>query len=198
MKTLPFLIAAFLFIISCHSDEKTSTEKVTFGIHEIVKKNKIPNQIIDTMKARGLRLEQNKKGLVIGYIATVDSMFPRIDLTGQNFKIVTTVYPVDIDKKYYAAVAVKRSSIINNSNIKKTKVKGNNVEIYFNWKGAKKWANFTKQNIGNSAAFIINNHIYTMPEINGEIKNGIAIINGLSNEIVAKNISKSLNSSIPD
>jgi preprotein translocase subunit SecD len=47
-------------------------------------------------------------------------------------------------------------------------------------------------------AFIIDNQIYTMPLINGEIRNGAALINGLENETIAKNISESLNSSIPE
>ncbi len=63
-------------------------------------------------------------------------------------------------------------------------------------KGAKKWADLTKQNIGKTIAFIIDNQIYTMPVINGEIKHGVALITGLKNETFAKNISESLNSSI--
>jgi hypothetical protein len=41
------------------------------------------------------------------------------------------------------------------------------------------------------------NQIYSMPMINGEIKQGIAMISGLNNESIAKNISESLNLSIP-
>ena len=32
-----------------------------------------------------------------------------------------------------------------------------------------------------------------MPHVNGEIKNGIALINGLENEAIAKSIAESLN-----
>ncbi len=70
------------------------------------------------------------------------------------------------------------------------------MEIYFNLKGAKEWADFTKQNIGKTIAFTIDNQIYSMPVINGEIKQGIAMITGLSNDTIAKNISEALNSSI--
>jgi len=63
--------------------------------------------------------------------------------------------------------------------------------------GAKKWADFTKQNIGKTIAFTIDNQVYSMPIINGEIKQGIAMITGLNSESIAKNISESLNLSIP-
>ena len=61
-------------------------------------------------------------------------------------------------------------------------------------KGANKWADLTKKNIGKTLAFIIDNQIYTMPVINTEIRNGVALINGLENETFSKNISESLNS----
>lgn len=69
----------------------------------------------------------------------------------------------------------------------------NNVEIYFNMKGSNKWADLTKNSIGKTLAFIIDDMIYTMPLINAEIRNGVAVINGLENETSAKNISESLN-----
>ena len=118
------------------------------------------------------------------------------NLFGQDFKIVQTIYPVDREQKYYAIAAIRLTPAIDNSHIKKTRVKGNNVEIYFNLEGANKWSDLTKQNIGKPVAFIIDNQIYAMPMINSEVRNGVALINNLEDETFTKNISESLNSSV--
>jgi len=194
MRTLYFISIAFLcFLYSCNSETKTNGQKVTFGIHELVNISDIPNAIIDTLKSKNIQIESNQQQHVIGYITKVDSMVLQHNLSRQDYIIVQTIYPVDKEQKYYAIAAIRPNSVIDNSYIKTTKVKGNNVEIYFNMEGANKWSDLTKQNIGKPVAFIIDNQIYTMPVINAEIRNGIAIINGLKNVTIAKNISESLN-----
>ena len=72
----------------------------------------------------------------------------------------------------------------------------NNIEIYFNLQGANKWSDLTKNNIGKTFAFSIDNEIYTLTSVNGEIKNGTAIINGLEDKDLATKFSKSLNASL--
>lgn len=197
MKTLYFISITFLYFLgSCNSGIETNGHKVTFGIYEVIKTSEVPNAIIDTLKSSGVQIESNQHQSVIGYITKADSIFIQIDLSGQNLQLVKTVYPVDKEQKNYALVAIRTSSIINNSHIKKTKVNGNSVEIYFNYEGAKKWADLTKKSIGNQVAFIIDNQIYTITSINNEIKNGVARINGFNTEMEAKNISEALNSSI--
>ncbi|MDF1550876.1 MAG: hypothetical protein P1P88_23840 [Bacteroidales bacterium] len=124
-------------------------------------------------------------------------MVLQIDLSEQNTKLVKTIYLVDKEQKYYGLVGIRPSNVMNIASIKETKANGTNVEIYFNLDGAKKWADFTKQNIGKSIAIIIDDQVYAIPLINGEIKQGIAWITGLNNETIAKNISESLNMSIP-
>jgi len=196
MRKLYFISMTFLCVLySCNSEIKTSAQKVTFGIHEIVKINEIPIAIIDTLKSHNIQIESNQQQPGIGYITETDSLALKLDLSGLNIKLVKTIYPVDNEQKYYAVVAIRLNSVINNSFIKKTKVNGNNVEIYFDHEGTNIWSDFTKQNIGKPVAFIIDNQIYILPVINTEIRNGVAILNGLKNETIAKNISESLNSS---
>ena len=89
-------------------------------------------------------------------------------------------------------IAVKNNPTITNSDIQKTRNKGMMVEIHFNIEGARKWAEMTKDNIGKMVAFVIDEQVYSMPMINGEIRNGIAVIAGLENEEKAKKISESL------
>jgi len=199
MRTLYLISIAFLcFLYSCNSEIKTNGQKVKFGIHELVKTSEIPNAIFDTLKSKNIQIESNQQQSVIGYITKSDSMVFQHSLSGQDFKIVQTIYPVDKEQKYCAVVAIRPNSVIDNSHIKKTTVNGNSVEIYFNYIGAKKWADLTKKSIGNQVAFIIDNQIYTITSINSELKNGVARINGFNTEMDAKNISEALNSSISE
>jgi preprotein translocase subunit SecD len=198
MKAI-FLVSMYFlfFLISCDSQTNTNGQKVAFGIHVVANVSEIPTAIIDTLKSKGVQIESNQQQHVLGYITKADSMVLRYDLSDQNIKLVKTIYLVDKEQKYNAIVGIRPSTVINIASIKKTKANGNNVEIYFNSKGATDWADFTKQNIGKSIAFIIDNQIYAMPIINGEIKHGIAMITGLANETIAKDISEALNLSIP-
>lgn len=45
-------------------------------------------------------------------------------------------------------------------------------------------------------AFSIDNKIYTLTSVNGEIKNGTAIINGLENGELTTKVSSSLNANL--
>jgi len=198
MKAILLVTISFLFFLfSCDSRTNTHGQKVEFGINVVANVSEIPTAIIDTLKSKGVQIESNQQQPVLGYITKADSMVLQIDLPEQNIKLVKSIYLVDKEQKYYALVGIRPSPVINIASVKKTKVNGTNVEIYFNYKGAKEWADFTKQNIGKSIAFIIDNQIYAIPLINGEIKHGIAMITGLENESSAKKISESLNSSIP-
>lgn len=198
MKAIFLVSMSFLsFLISCDSQTNTNGKKVVFGIHVVANVSEIPITIIDTLKSKGVQIESNQQQPVLGYISKADSMVLQISLSEQNFKLVKTIYLVDREQKHYALIGIRPIAVIDISSIKKTKADENNVEIYFNLEGAKKWADFTKQNIGKTIAFTIDSQIYSMPIIQGEIKHGIAMITGLKNETIAKNISEELNFSIP-
>jgi len=197
MKAIFLVFISFLFfLISCDSKTNTNGQKVVFGIHEVVKINEMPVAIIDTLKSMGVQIESNPQEPVLGYITKADSMILQFDLSKENIKLVKMIQMTDDEQKYCVIAAIRPNTVISMSSIKKTKATRNNVEIYFNLEGAKKWADFTKQNIGKTIAFTIDNQVYAIPIINGEIKHGIAMITGLNNESIAKNISESLNLSI--
>ncbi|MBE0651638.1 MAG: hypothetical protein IH595_12470 [Bacteroidales bacterium] len=194
MKPLFYVSAIFLFLLcSCHRETKPAGQKVTFGIHEIAKVNTIPAAILDTLRSKGVQLENSQSQFIIGYITKDDSMALKSDFSAQYLKIVKTYYPVDEDQKYYAIVAISPNAVINNNNISKAEADGNNVTLYFNFTGSKKWADLTKKNIGNQLAFVIDNQIYSMPLINGEIRNGMAIISGFKSNKTARKVSEDLN-----
>lgn len=194
MKTLNLITIIFLFVLSsCNYEVKTNSTKATFGIYEVVNTDEIPKSVIDTLKAMNIQLENNTQLSIVGYIQYADTTCLRLDFSSDNLKLVKTFYTIDKDNRYYAIVATKLNPVIVNSDIKNAKNNSNNVEIYFNMKGSNKWADLTKNSIGKTLAFIIDDMIYTMPLINAEIRNGVAVINGLENETSAKNISESLN-----
>ena len=197
MKTSGLLTFLFLcFSLVSSSQNKPTGHKVSFGIYETVNVSKLPGSFIKTLKKSNLTFEKNNQIPIIGYIEKSDMSILQTDLSKENFRIATTIYTFDKDGKYSAVVALKRSAMIDNSDINNTEYKGINVLIHFNMKGAKKWAELTKNNIGKMVAFTIDDQIYTLPRIMAEIKTGEAVINGLGNETNAKNISQALNSSI--
>ncbi len=194
MKTLNLITIIFLFVLSsCNYEVKTNSKKATFGIYEVVNTDEIPKSVIDTLRAMSIQLENNTQLSIVGYIQNADTTCLCLDFSSDSLKLVKTFYTIDKDNRYYAIVATKLNPVIVNSDIKNAKNNSNNVEIYFNMKGSNKWADLTKNSIGKTLAFIIDDMIYTMPLINAEIRNGVAVINGLENETSAKNISESLN-----
>ena len=197
MKTTALLTFVFLcFFLVSSAQNKPNGHKVTFGIYETVNVSKLPGSFIRTLKKTDLTFEKNNQIPIIGYIEKSVMSILQTDLSKENFKIATTIYTFDKEGKYCAVVALKRYAAIDNSDINSTETNGKNVEIHFNMKGAKKWAELTKNNIGKMLAFTIDDQIYTLPKIMAEIKTGEAVINGLENETNAKNISQALNASI--
>ena len=199
MKTSVLLsIILSLVICSCSSEVKTNTKKVTFGIHEVVTPGEIPATILDSLMKMNVHPEENAEIAFIGYIKEADSSILNMDFSQENFKLAESLYTVDTNKEYYAIAAIKPVPSINNTDIKKSKSENNSVIIYLNMAGARKLAELTKNDIGKSIAVIIDNKIYTIPKIQGEIREGVVKISGLKSEADAKNISASLNASVPE
>jgi preprotein translocase subunit SecD len=190
-----YIIIAFLSITSCKQNEKQSQEKVSFEIYETLTQNEVPNNLIDEFEQMNVQLNSDTQSPIIAFLP-VDSTIKLSKITNDKVKFLQTLQPVDNEKKYLAIVAVKKQSAITTADLKKTKPNQNSVEIYFNLQGANKWSDLTKNNIGKMIAFSIDNKIYTLTSVNGEIRKGTAILNGLENKDLATKISKSLNASI--
>jgi hypothetical protein len=198
MKTTNLLFVLVLVIIgSCTSGKKTNSQEVSFGIYETVQTDSIPASLIDTLKSRQIQLENNPELSILGYITTADSTILKMDWSALHVKLMTLLNPVDKDGKYYSVVVVKPVPPIGISDLKNTKVKGKDVQLIFNMKGAIKLADLSKQNMGKKIAIVIDDRIYCMPMIRGELREGLAMIPNLENETAALQISKSLNASIP-
>lgn len=199
MKTINILTIILLALLfSCSPQVMNNGENLNFGIFEVHKAKDIPAHVIESIEANNVQLGIDGNSAVIGYISEPDTSVLLLDFSKENIKLVKTFYTTDSDNENYALIAIKPNAVINISDIKKTKATGSNIEITFTLNGAVKWATITKNNAGNEVAFVIDNQIYSMPRLYGEIKEGIAYISGLENKSVAKEISKSLNASIAD
>lgn len=191
MKTIHFLSVTFLFVLlSCNSKEKTNTPKVSFGIYETVKVKDMPVSITDELKKTTIGLQKNPQLPIVGYFTKNDSFNIRTDFPEHGIKLAKTNFIAE--GKYYALVALKSKPVIINDDIKEAKGNNHTIIIYFNLEGARKWAGMTRNNIGNSVAFTIDDKIYTMPLVNSEIRDGVAIIDHIESDSVAKRLSASI------
>ena len=196
MKTLNlYLFVTLIAFISCKQNENQTHNKAIFEIYETIPQKEVPNNLIDEFKQMNVQLNTDDQSPIIAFFP-VDSTIHLSKISNDKVKFLQTAQPLDKDKKYFAVIAVKKQSDLSTTDLKKTKPNQNSVEIYFNLQGANKWSNMTKNNIGKMIAFSIENKIYTLTSVNGEINNGIAIINGLENKDLATKISKSLNASL--
>jgi preprotein translocase subunit SecD len=196
MKTLNlYLFVTLIAFFSCKQNENQTQDKALFEIYETIAQKEVPINLIEEFQQMNLQLNTDTHSPIIAFVP-VDSTMQLLQIVNDKVKFLQTAQPVDKDKKYIAIVAVKNQSSLNTSDLKKTKPNQNNIEIYFNLQGASKWSDLTKSNIGKMIAFSIDNKIYTLTSVNGEIKNGTAIINGLENEELATKVSSSLNANL--
>lgn len=197
MKTLNLLTVLFICLLSTgYSQSNPNQKKVVFGIYEIISPKDLPASFTEALKRTNIKFEKNIQSTTIGYIEKTDPMITKLDVSKQSFTLVKSYFTVDKEGKYVAVAAIKRHAVLENADIQSTEPKGNKVLIHFNLKGARKWAELTKNNIGKSVAFIIDHQIYTMPMINAEIRSGESMINGLESEAIAKSISETLNATL--
>jgi len=69
-----------------------------------------------------------------------------------------------------------------------------NVSMNMNAEGAKKWANVTRENVGQSIAIVLDGLVYSAPNVNEEIKGGSSSISGDFSQADADDLSNILKS----
>lgn len=191
-------IIIILILISCsyNSQKKSNVQMVSFGIYQTIKAKELPANLLDTISKLRILPEKDGQLPVIGYILKSDSTFLPFFSIKENFKIISSYYTIDKEGKYFEVVALELKPLISNPDIESVKTVNNNIEIHFNYSGAIKWSKMTNSNIGKNIAFVIDNRIYNLTIVNAEIKNGVAIINGIENETIANFLASCLNSGI--
>ena len=195
MKTQLFiLIIGIIFYVSCSTNTQPNAKKTKLEIYETVMLNDIPKNIIMALIENKIPLNPDRLSPIVGYLRDTSSISFITQLSTDDFILLPTI--TDNEKKHINIVAVKKTPAIKNSDIKKTKPNKNNIEIYFTMAGAQKWADFTKNNIGNAIAISINQTVFDLPLINAEIKNGMAMLRMVKNEEIAQELSNSINASL--
>ncbi|MCP4310740.1 MAG: protein translocase subunit SecDF [Bacteroidetes bacterium] len=69
-----------------------------------------------------------------------------------------------------------------------------NVSMNMNAEGAKKWANVTRENVGQSIAIVLDGLVYSAPNVNEEIKGGSSSISGEFSQADADDLANILKS----
>ncbi len=69
-----------------------------------------------------------------------------------------------------------------------------NVSMNMNAEGAKKWANVTRENVGQSIAIVLDGLVYSAPNVNEEIKGGSSSISGQFTQTDADDLANILKS----
>lgn len=165
MKTTTLIAGTLLLAgFACTSALHPGTPPVSFGIYETVR----DTAVSDTGSQRHMQVPE-------------------------GYRLFRTHDPVDPGKKIYAVFNCPALPSIDNADIRSTHASGNRIEIGFNMEGARKWAAMTRKNTGRTVVFVLNNQVYAMPLVQGEIRNGAALINNLESEEMAKKLSDGLN-----
>ncbi len=133
---------------------------------------------------------------VIGYVSALDTAKLTEYLTNPDVK---SVFPKDLEflysaksfgdkQKFYTIYAIKKSS-----NDGKAPLDGSVVtqarqdydqngqivvSMQMNSIGARTWRDMTRKNVGNSIAIVLDNQVYSAPNVNGEIDGGSSQISG--------------------
>ena len=197
MKTIKIIIISIICLTIGFQNTQAQEPNIQFGIYETVPLNDL-RPFSENLSRYILNQNLKMDAPVLGYISTndksfTDSLFVESSSPKMNVKL-TRVQPSS--QEPHALIALSENPTIIISDINKTIPSENSIEIRFTYKGAKKWAKMTSENVGKMVAFVINDEIWSLPLVNAEIKAGIAMITGLESLETATKISDLINSSL--
>ena len=89
----------------------------------------------------------------------------------------------DMTKPFYQLVALKGPAsldgdVVTSATAENEQMKGMVVNMKMNDTGAQQWANLTRNNIGHAIAIVLDNKVYSYPNVNNEITGGSSEITG--------------------
>ena len=145
-----------------------------------------------------LQLDSSGQGPIIGYANYKDTaeinkylaMREVIAELPKDLRLKWGVAPADFDKKgqtfeLYAIKSTERNGKAPLEGDVVTDAKDDfdqhgkpSVSMSMNTDGARRWAQLTKQNIGRSIAIVLDNYVYSAPNVSTEITGGNSIITG--------------------
>ena len=103
-----------------------------------------------------------------------------------NLKPCWTVKAIDERGMYYNLIALKTvqgkpvldGSVITDASSEYDNLQGNVVSMTMNDEGARKWARITQQNLNRSVAIVLDENVYSYPNVNSVIEGGRSQITG--------------------
>ncbi len=198
MKTFHVLSVAILVALcSCSGNQKkTASVDINFGINQVIMLDDVSRTITDSLQTVGVLIGSNQQP-ELGYLSVADSSKFIIGQIDNSIKLTRTAATIDDDKSFLAVIAVRPTSIVDNSLIKEAVASEKEVLITFNEEGTTKWAEFTKNNIGKNVAFILDEKVCFMTSINGEITDGKAKITGLKTDTEAQLLAAEVAKNLP-
>ncbi len=106
--------------------------------------------------------------------------FPATDANGN---VIKRADGSDQTVAYWELVALKGDAALEGDAVTSASsefdnMRGNLVTMKMNDRGAKEWANITRNNIGRSIAIVLDNAVYSFPNVNNEITGGSSEITG--------------------
>lgn len=106
--------------------------------------------------------------------------FPRTDAKGN---VIKKADGTDMTDAYWELVALKGDAVLEGDAITSASseydnMQGNMVNMKMNDRGAKDWATITRNNLGRSIAIVLDEHVYSFPNVNSEITGGSSQITG--------------------
>ncbi len=137
------------------------------------------------------------EGPVVGYAAIKDTAkvneylaMPEIaGIFPKDMRLLWTAKPFDDDEKFLQLIAIEVTSRDGKAPLEGDVITdafqdfgqfGGRAEITMkmNALGAKTWKNLTGDNIGKSIAIVLDNYVYSFPNVNSEIAGGVSSIEG--------------------
>lgn len=161
-----------------------------------------------------LQVNPNGQGPVVGYAnykdtATINSYFAMkevMDELPKDLRLKWGVSPFEYDPKgqtfeLYAIKSTERNGraplegdVVTNAKDEYDQYGKPAVSMSMNTDGARRWAQLTKQNIGKAIAIVLDNYVYSAPNVNQEITGGNSQITGHFTPEQAKDLANVLKS----
>ena len=161
-----------------------------------------------------LQLNSSGQGPVIGYAnykdtATINDYLAMPEIKAElpkDLRLKWGVSPSEFDKKgqtfeLYAIKSTERNGkaplegdVVTDAKDEFDQYSKPAVSMTMNSDGARRWAQLTKQNIGRSIAIVLDNYVYSAPNVNSEITGGRSQITGHFTPEQAKDLANVLKS----
>ena len=195
MKTyISLFISAIILVFGTQTFAQE--KNFEFSIHETLSLNDIrpltENQSKSVLK-QDLKLDEP----IVAFLNIDDKDYKRKLITDHSSPRAFILPLKHFGGNYsLAIVSLKKEAALSIEDIAKAVPSANGIELRLSYKGARKFAKLTKDNVGKMIAFVINGEIWSMPRVNAPITGGVALIGGIRNKEIIEKTCKLINSNL--